>query len=80
MCSCIELKLVQILVRKFSGKVSPVFFRYLRIFSKETMSETMVTYYLRRSVTGSLDENKDLSITRVIKSKKPRQSHERITY
>jgi len=69
MCSCIALGLLQILAIQFSGTVNPISFRYLRTLSKETMSEASVACYLRKSIFRSLGKNKDLIITRIIKSK-----------
>ena len=69
MCSCIALGLLQILALRFSGRVNPLYFRYLRTPSKEIMSEASVAYYLREFIFRSLGQDKSLSITRIINSK-----------
>ena len=69
MCSCIALGLLQILSMNFSRQINWSIVRYLRTPSKEIVSEATMACHLRKSIFHSLGKNKDLSITRIIKSK-----------
>ena len=69
MCSCIALGLLQILSMDFSRQINWSSVRYLRTPSKEIVSEATMTCHLRKRIFHSLGKNKDLSITRIIKSK-----------
>lgn len=69
MCSCIALGLLQILSMQFSKKLNWSVIRYLRTPSKEIASEATMACHLRKSIFHSLGKNKDLTITRIIKSK-----------
>ena len=69
MCSCIALGLLQILSMHFSKKFNWSNIRYLRTPSKKIVSEATIACHLKKIIFHSLDKNKDLSITRIIKSK-----------
>ena len=69
MCSCIALGLLQILSMHFSKQTNWSTIRYLRTPSKKIASEVTMACYLRKYIFRSLGKNKDLSITRIIKSK-----------
>ena len=69
MYSCIALGLLQILSMQFSGRINWTAIRYLRTPSKEIVSEATMADYLRKSIFHSLGKTKDLTITRIIKSK-----------
>lgn len=69
MYSCIALGLLQILSMHFSKSINWRAVRYLRTPSLKTVSEATMACHLRKSIFHSLGKNKDLSITRIIKSK-----------
>ena len=69
MCSCIALGLLQILSMRFSTQVNWSNIRYLRTLSRKIVSEATMACHLRKSIFHGLGKNKDLSITRIIKSK-----------
>ncbi len=70
MCRCVALGLLlQILSVKFSKQLNWYVVRHLHTPSKETVSEATMDWCLRKSVFHSLGKNKDLNITRIIKSK-----------
>ena len=69
MCSCIALGLLQILSMRFSTQVNWSNIRYLRTPSRKIVSEATMACHLRKSIFHGLGKNKDLSITRIIKSK-----------
>ena len=69
MCSCIALGLFQMLSMRFSTQVNWSNIRYLRTPSKKIVSKATMSCHLKKSIFHILGKNKDLSITRIIKSK-----------
>ena len=68
MCSCIALGLLQILSMQFSKKLNWLVIRCLRKSYKEITSQATMACHLRKSIFHSLGKNKDLIISRIIKS------------
>ncbi|MEI7028427.1 transposase [Paenibacillus sp. y28] len=69
MCSVIATGLIQLVALKFSGRTPARFFRYLRTPSKVIVSEATVTVHLRHSIFRLFAQNKQLSVTQIIRSK-----------
>lgn len=69
MCSVISTGLIQLIALRFSGRTPALFFRYLRKPSKAIVSEATVTAHLRQSIFQLFAQNKQLSVTQIIRSK-----------
>lgn len=69
MCSVIVTGLIQLIALKFSGRTPALFFRYLRTPSKAIVSEATVMVHLRQSIFRLLSQNRQLSVTQIIRSK-----------
>ncbi|MPM69152.1 IS4 family transposase ISCku4 [bioreactor metagenome] len=69
MCSVIATGLIQMLALRFSGRTPTLFFRYLRTPSQAIVSEATVTAHLRQSIFRRFAQNRQLSVTQIIRSK-----------
>ena len=69
MCSVIATGLIQLLALRFSGRTPALFFRYLRTPSKAILSEATVMAHLRQSIFRLFSQNRQLSVTQIIRSK-----------
>lgn len=70
MCSVIATGLIQLIALKFSGRTPALLFRYLRTPSKAIVSEATVMAHLRQSIFRLFAQNRQLSVTQIIRSKK----------
>lgn len=77
MCQCIAMGLLQLVALQFSGRMTGLFFRYLRTPSHAVVSEATVAAYLRKSIFRLFAQNPHLSITKIIKSKQENADAER---
>ncbi|MFM9327776.1 hypothetical protein [Paenibacillus mesotrionivorans] len=72
MCSCIAMKVLQLIAIRYSSRESGRFFRYLRTPSTGIVSEATVMAYLRKSIFRLFAQNPHLSITKIILSQQQR--------